>query len=573
MVDSRQRWGILGLAFALLGSWYAVNDLEMFSDGTPKVASIAEPYVDAPCGLVTGFRDKAHGVDVFYAIPYALAPIGDRRFMPPVRAKRWPSARKADKPGPFCKQVSPLYDPPKVLGSEDCLTADVYVPSGPTHRTKTYPVLVFIHGGDLSNLGSSFYPMTAAAEHAQVIFVSLQYRLGAFGFMALRELAETDPRGVSGNFGILDMQMGLGWVRDNIAAFGGDARRITLMGQSSGGTAVYALLASPASKGLFHQAIVMSGSPNLTMSLPQAYRQNEGFIHRVGCNHTHSKDVLKCLQSAPADVILHKTSWDLSGEFDIVSDPRGRGSPGMVVADGVTVLRIETALETGLVDVPLIVSSNEDEMDFSPARVVEKEPRKTFLSEMDDHLKAWGHHFGSRIMETFYSRELSVSPQWALDVFLTDLAITCGNDRLAKLAAKGFKSPVYRVMVTQRPVKPIPTAMVPGFTMRYTFHNWDLFCGAYMWDWSPLFEIYPTKDDLALSHLLKTSWKNLTTTGKVERYQRISQASRSLVTNLVGGLDGNPTSPTVLYPELDFKREVCSYFEQLSMGKSFWWSD
>ena len=113
--------------------------------------------------------------------------------------------------------------------------------------------------------------------------VSINYRLNGFGFMALPDLGTVDPRGVSGNYGFLDQQLGLRWVQDNIAAFGGDASRVTVWGQSSGGTSVLALLASPASNGLFSRALSLSGSPNITADLDFAYRQNDGFVQQAGC--------------------------------------------------------------------------------------------------------------------------------------------------------------------------------------------------------------------------------------------------------------------------------------------------
>ena len=127
-----------------------------------------------------------------------------------------------------------------------------------------------------------------------MLLVSINYRLSAFGFLAHPVLGEADPRGVSGNYGILDQQLALQWVQRNAPSFGGDPQRVTIIGQSSGGTSIYALMSSPQSVGLFHGAISLSASPNMTMDLQAAYAQNDECV-RKACPQDNPTLVLQCL--------------------------------------------------------------------------------------------------------------------------------------------------------------------------------------------------------------------------------------------------------------------------------------
>jgi carboxylesterase type B len=161
----------------------------------------------------------------------------------------------------------------------------------------------------LSNAGSlvSGYAewygnLQTLALGGQVLLISINYRLGAFGFLAHPVLGEVDPRGVSGNYGILDQQLALQWVQRNAHNFGGDPGQVTLIGQSSGGTSIYALLSSPHSVGLFHAAISLSASPNMTMDLQAAYQQNSELVQKA-CPQGSSSLVLECLYGLkPFDV-------------------------------------------------------------------------------------------------------------------------------------------------------------------------------------------------------------------------------------------------------------------------------
>jgi len=209
-------------------------------------------------GRLAGAVD-ADGVRSFKGIPYAEPPVGDKRWTAPVAAGPWKDVRDAREFGASC--VQPPYPAESIYAddvpkqSEDCLSLNVWTPP---HAHKE-PVIVWIFGGGLvrGRTSEPIYGGTHFAEHG-VVFVSINYRLGALGWLALPELSADSPRGVSGNYGLLDQIEALKWVKKNIAAFGGDPGNLTIMGESSGGLNVADLMASPLARGLFQKAIAES---------------------------------------------------------------------------------------------------------------------------------------------------------------------------------------------------------------------------------------------------------------------------------------------------------------------------
>ena len=220
-------------------------------------APTAEPIANPPAGRLQGVRED--GADVFRAIPYALPPVGERRWRPPAPMPRWSGVRAAEQIGAACLQP-PMAAGPYQRGEqkmdEDCLTLDVTAPA----HARNAPVMVWIHGGTLiwGTAHSKMYGGGAFARRG-IVLVSINYRLGALGYLAHPELSRESPDGVSGNYGLLDQIAALKWVRANITAFGGDARNVTVFGESAGALSVEYLLAAPPARGLFDKAIVESG--------------------------------------------------------------------------------------------------------------------------------------------------------------------------------------------------------------------------------------------------------------------------------------------------------------------------
>ncbi|MBX3564039.1 MAG: carboxylesterase/lipase family protein [Sphingomonas sp.] len=224
-----------------------------------------QPVVRAPAGPVRGV--EADGQNVFKGIPYALPPIGAQRWKPPAAMPAWSAVRDATRFGPACQQApypaGSIYAETYAAMREDCLSLNIWAP----RNAKKRPVLVWIHGGNLVR-GASSQPMFDGAALARrgIIVVSINYRLGIFGYFAHRELSAESPDGVSGNYGLLDQIAALRWVKANIASFGGDAGKVTIAGESAGGLAILHLLAAPQARGLFARAIVQSAS---LMNIPE----------------------------------------------------------------------------------------------------------------------------------------------------------------------------------------------------------------------------------------------------------------------------------------------------------------
>jgi para-nitrobenzyl esterase len=230
----------------------------------------------------------------FLGIPYAAPPIEGLRWQPPRPAPRWSGVLDASQFGQNCPQVASFFGRPST--NEDCLYLNVYTPplGAASSAGAAAPVMVFIHGGAFAyGEGSDFDPTQLVRRG--VIVVTLNYRLGVFGFIGHPELTAESPAHASGNYGLMDQQAALGWVQHNIARFGGDPARVTIFGESAGGLSVHAHLVSPGSAGLFSGAIVQSGAYALVQRpLAAAEADGEALAAAVGC------DDLACLRATPA---------------------------------------------------------------------------------------------------------------------------------------------------------------------------------------------------------------------------------------------------------------------------------
>ena len=334
----------------------------------PAAALLAAPRVTVDGGTLEGVRDSAAGVLVIRGVPYAAPPVGDLRWRAPQPAARWQGLRRADRLGRNCLQTQ-VYDDidPFAAGvSEDCLYLNVWTAgTGGARR----PVLVWIHGGGFfaGFGGEERHDGTRLAQKGAVV-VTLNYRLGPFGFLAHPALAAESPRHASGNYGLLDQIAALQWVRRNIAAFGGDPARVTIFGESAGATSVGALVASPLAKGLFHGAILESGTGIGARILPRDSAEARGlrFAAALGVTGT-GPDAAARLRAVSADTRLEVA------RVQSRTPDGGAASVHRPVLDGWVLPRpVDSALALGATTiVPVIVGSNADEGDEvfgAPAR-------------------------------------------------------------------------------------------------------------------------------------------------------------------------------------------------------------
>ncbi|NOT61291.1 MAG: carboxylesterase family protein, partial [Acidobacteria bacterium] len=266
---------------------------------------LAQDRVKTANGTVEGVLEKS-GVRSFKGLPFGAPPAGDLRWKIPQPVKNWEGVRKADKFGARCMQRNLFGDMNfRANGmSEDCLYLNVWTPTK-SGREKL-PVLVYFFGGGFM-AGDGSEPRYDGESMAKkgIVALTVNYRLGVFGFMAHPELTKESPNKASGNYALFDQRAALLWVKQNIAAFGGDPNRVTIAGESAGSIAVSAQMASPLSKGLIAGAIGESGS--IMGALPAAplteVEQNGvKFAQSVG------KDSLAALRALPADQLLEATA-------------------------------------------------------------------------------------------------------------------------------------------------------------------------------------------------------------------------------------------------------------------------
>lgn len=232
-------------------------------------------------------RGRLHNGAIRYlGVPYAAPPLGPLRWRAPRDPQPWFGVRDADHFGSACAQSGNFYasnDPhtfERPFGSEDCLYLNVWTPL--VHDERRRPVLLFVHGGS-GVYGAASLPVYDGgrlARELDAVVVSINYRLGFFGGINLPALHTGDPLDDAGNFGLLDQIKALDWVQDNIAAFGGDADKVTVMGHSAGAISVYALMRSPLASGKFHRAVVLSG---IVVNTPtgEAVERTERFMARL----------------------------------------------------------------------------------------------------------------------------------------------------------------------------------------------------------------------------------------------------------------------------------------------------
>ena len=299
----RRRIAVPSAVLAMLLGCLAVVGLGQTGVGAaaprPAAASSA-PVVHISDGALRGA--SANGADSFLGIPYAKPPLKNLRLRPPKPPAPWSGVRDATRQGPACLQFQPTGVREGQAVSEDCLYLDLYRPSTARPASKL-PVLVWFHGGGWTQGTGVIYGGQTMARLTNTIVVSINYRLGALGWLALPQLDQEQPRTMSGNYGMLDQLLSLKWVRRNVAAFGGDPRNVTIDGQSAGAGAVCTMLTSPLARGLFAHAIIESlGCNQGTNSRESAEQTGAKYAAAAGC--ADPATMVSCLRAAWAPNLI-----------------------------------------------------------------------------------------------------------------------------------------------------------------------------------------------------------------------------------------------------------------------------
>ncbi|XP_076459937.1 neurotactin-like [Babylonia areolata] len=541
--------------FVLVPSWQ--GDVLSW-DGRTEQQARTHVLTHTQCGLVEGMAEE--GVYVFKGIPYAQPPVGSRRWREPGRMSHelgtcWRGTFQARRFGPSCVQ------PPRrgfkrldsVVGSEDCLFLNVWTQS--LDPLSNRPVMFWIHGGDLlygSGHSPPMSPTPEATKSTQAVFVSVNYRLGPFGFLALDALSRNSSSGTSGNYGLMDTVLALEWVRDNIRNFGGNPNKVTVVGQGSGATLTQALLtASHRTSGLFHRAWLASGPPVLNTTSAQASRENLALLNFAECPDAGCLRRLSAVEVMRAGPWWWKTSsrssWGLGKEEGLgvpVAEgrrrsPHPRGGALTVVVDG-HILK-ETPLQAwkhgrGL-DVPTVFTTTAQEADLLPfdptisswtwqhykATLMEQltpSSSSSFNSSSSSSSPPSPSPSSSSSSSSFstpsqplaetalelYPPSPSLTPEYQYTSLVTDVCLTCPVHLLASAAAAGATSsastrrhsPVFRGVVVASPSSPVNLLNVSS--ARYAFHGWDLlvFFGHFQ-----AFGFRPSGSDLKFQKVLR----------------------------------------------------------------------
>lgn len=330
-----------------------------------------EPTVHCAAGPLQGERAAA-GLCVFRGIPYAAPPVGERRWQPPQPVTPWTEVRAAIAFSPACPQPPRPDARLQAVGhtDEDCLYLNVWTPGLDAAKR---PVMVWIHGGGMTigSGSSSMYDGSVLARQ-DVVVVTFNYRLGVLGFLAHPELSAESPDGVSGNYGLLDQIAALRWVRDNIAAFGGDPGNVTIFGESAGAVSVGCLLVAPAAKGLFHRAILESGAP---VDVTEPLRDGEHSTEAQGL------DIARRLKAKTAVDLRAIPAADLVAGCPAAIGPTAKRKDtykfgpcidGVVLPD----LPLRLFAEGKFHPVPILLGTNRDEMTLFLGRDDKGKPRR-----------------------------------------------------------------------------------------------------------------------------------------------------------------------------------------------------
>ena len=557
----------------------------------------AQPTVQTPCGIYVGVRESAAtpngwasgvDVDVFRGMAYASPPVGPLRWRkptaPPCLSQQLINATAWSPPCPQADGGD---------ASEDCLAVDVYSKPG-AGLGSLLPVFVFIHGGGLISGSASSYNLTSfvgavTEERGPVVAVSLQYRLGVLGFLASNELLAEQRLG-AGNYGIADIVAALRWVRDNIRHFGGDSDRVTVIGQSSGGTAIFALLSSKGLVGgpLFAAAIVLSGSINITMDAGTKAAQDATVVRSLGCDEPSTPEGrMVCLRATPAANVAKALpdNWKSPAFFGVPSDPSGAGYGGVVHVDGAALgvsVPLLTALQQGTSSsVALLVSSMGQEADFAPNDDVRALSADGWRDWLRTRFARWPGNvtaLADAIRDAYSSDEAAGGPQRAYDTLSADLGSTCALPSLARAAlvvAPPRSAPLYLMSNDWAPAHAINTS--GGWSETFAGHMWDLIAAFRLWDYFAVSggEAYaPEAADEYLGAKLRSAWYDLATVGTIPGWASASAASMrvraplplDMVVNVLSA-QGRETVPY-------FKQRTCrTLVDELGYGPTFWWSD
>ncbi len=437
-------------------------------------------------GMARGKLVSDGAVKAFLGLPYAAPPLGDLRWKAPAPPAAWKGVRDATQFAHRCAQwqiwTDYLFLDPGP--SEDCLYLNVYVPAG-AKPVSSLPVMLWIHGGAYTAGASSEPRYDGSALAAKgVVLVTINYRLGVFGFLASEELAK-EGGGHAGNYAMMDMVAALQWVKQNIAGFGGDAGNVTIFGESAGSFAVSTLLAAPEARGLFHKVIGESGAP-FTSVLPMSTLAERGPRDQQWADSLGVKSLAE-LRALPTEKVIEAASKKPVGWFSPVID-------GRFLPEGVP----EIYAAGKQAHVPAIIGWNRHERAGTLSKGMTAEKWKAFAAE----------HYGKQT-EQFLTAFPGSSDEEAVqsaDSYTTELFIALGAWKWVEAQSRTGEAPVYRfrfdLPATPSEMHPEGKYAFHSDELEYVFGTLDARHGA---TWRP--------EDRKLSEQMIGYWTNFARTG------------------------------------------------------------
>eukprot|EP00049_Salpingoeca_infusionum_P009771 m.166062 g.166062 ORF g.166062 m.166062 type:complete len:692 (+) comp14439_c1_seq6:327-2402(+) len=607
------------------------------------------PSITLACGTtVQGYHHPDNStLSVFKGLRFGKAPTGHLRFRPAVPYKCTANATlNATTEPPACMQSDG-----RVKGnmSEDCLFLNVYskavpaaqasdsdtatttsvsdallltsahqrvkesqatngtAPKNPTTTTTSSggrgvhdakvrspplrPIVFWIYGGsNVVGSTTTYHGLENLAIEEDICLVAPNYRVSAFGFLAMNELIHGDPRNTTGNYAITDLLVALEWVQDNAREFGCDPTRVTLYGQSSGGTNIFALLASPYATGLFHAVISLSGSANISMGVPQLVSQHSAVVQATSCSNLTESALVDCLQALPPQEILDAVppTWDtVPYTMRPHRDPTGnKDLVGLVGVDGVTVARslTDTLAKSPYVDVPLYLSGLRDEGNIMPNSTVATWTYSNFV----DYIRTTFERYPAGTIDTLlekYAQEARVPhvPQAYYDMG-ADVGMNCANRQLAKLASATFTSPVFLVEFDVAPSHPFHLSpFAVGCHLPFHFWDWIVIQGA--WNFSVpsgALPYVPQPQDTSATRVIRPVIMDIVHTGVshaltpysgsdgVSALQSHKPQQPSMAATNVFQQQGSGLNATLkVIPS--YKEDLCSSLSNVGFGEQFWW--
>jgi para-nitrobenzyl esterase len=413
--------------------------------GNPALVTIASGTLDG---------SESGGVVSWKGIPYAAPPVGSLRWRAPAPPVAWSGIRNATAFGSECMQ-SGANGP---VGKEDCLFLNVWAPAG--FSGQSLPVVFFVHGGgwEIGSGDLAIYDGAYLAARGPAVVVTINYRLGVFGFLSLADLAAEDPSHSTGNYGLLDQIAALRWVRDNIHAFGGDPKRVTLWGQSAGGWSTLMLLTSPPAAGLFSRAFSESGGTSARV-LSDAESYGASFASTLHC----STNTLACLRAVDAATAQNTL-------------PTGWWAP---VVDGAILPQpVLTTFAAGTqAHVPLMIGTTGSEFSYPG---IEATPSVDSVVTESDYESALQANFGAAnepSILALYPAASYPSPQAAYVATVTDAYMTCSTRRIAKAITSSQTQPVWRYLYNHTDTNGPSRQYGPGHFMDVPFWFFNFAAG------------------------------------------------------------------------------------------------